>query len=88
MAHDPYAEFGKSPSSLGTKSRVLTPGNSDIDPFPKGVICLAAGDITVLPIGNADVDTLAFVGVPAGFVPPFRVRRLTAATAAVATIED
>ncbi len=88
MAQDPYEEFAKSPSSLGTTSRPVTPGAEDIDPIPKGVVCLTSGDLTVVPLGNADAVTLSFVGVPAGYVPPFRVRRVTAATATVATIED
>jgi hypothetical protein len=88
MATDPYAYFAKTPASFGTKSRPITPGSTDIDPIPKGVSCLTAGNITVVPMGNDDAVTVAYVDVPAGFVPPFRVRRVTAATATVYTIED
>lgn len=72
-------------SSLGAKGRVITPGATGLDPPAKGVVCLTGGNITVVPIGDADADTLTFSGVPAGFVPPYRVGRVTAATA---TIED
>lgn len=88
MATDPYAGFQKSPSTFGTLSRAVTPGATDLDPIPKGVVCLTPGDITVVPVGNANAVTVAFVGVLAGFSPPFRVRRVTAATATVYTVED
>jgi hypothetical protein len=85
---DPYAGYTKSPDSFGTKSRAITPGNTDIDPVPKAVVCLTGGDITVVPFGNSDAGTVSFAGVAAGYAPPFRVRRVTAATATVATVED
>lgn len=85
---DPYAPFGKSPSSFGTKGELITPGNDDLDPIAKAVVCLTAGNLTIVPVENADGDTLAFVDVPAGFSPPYRVRRVTAATATVATVGD
>jgi hypothetical protein len=87
MATDNYQSFVSSPESFGVSSRIVTPSNDDLDPIAKGVICLTAGDITIVPSQNDDGDTLAFVGVPAGFIPPFRVRRVTAATATVATID-
>lgn len=85
---DPYATYAKGPSSLGTKGAVITPSDSDIDPVPKCVVCLTSGNLTVVPLNNADGDTLQFVGVAAGFMPPFRVRRVTAATATVASVRD
>lgn len=88
MATDPFQSTIKSADSLGTTSRIVTPGATDLDPIAKAVICLTAGDITIVPVGNANAVTLAFVGVPAGFIPPFRVRRVTAATATVATVDD
>lgn len=86
-AADPYENFGKTPDSLGTVGRAVTATAADLDPLPKAVVCLTSGNITVVPYGNADNDTIAFVNVQAGFVPPYRVRRVTAATANVATIE-
>lgn len=85
---DPSAFYSATPSSFGTKSRIITPGATDLDPIAKSVVCLTAGDITVVPTANANGVTLSFVGVAAGYVVPFRVRRVTAATATVATIED
>jgi hypothetical protein len=85
---DPYESYGKTLESYGRTSRAVTPGAADIDPVPKAVVCLTTGNITVVPLGNSDDATVAFVGVPAGFMPPFRVRQVTAATATVATVED
>lgn len=88
MATDPYAAYMRTPGSFGRQGRVVTPGANDLDPVPKAVTCLSAGNLTVVPFGNADADTLSYVGVQAGFTPPFIVRRVTAATAIVATVED
>lgn len=85
---DPYEAYAKGPSSLGTKGVVITPSDSDLDPIPKAVVCLTGGNLTVVPMNNANSDTLQFVDVMAGFVPPFRVRRVTAATATVASVKD
>lgn len=79
---------GSGPTSYGRKGKIVTPGNADIPGEVKAVCCLTAGNITIVPEGNADADTLAFVGVPAGFTPPWRVRRVTAATCVVATVES
>lgn len=85
---DPFASFQKTPNSLGTKSRLITPGATDIDPLPSTVVCVTTGDITVVPDQNANATTVSFVGVGAGYVLPFRVRRVTAATATVYTVEN
>lgn len=84
---DPFLSSTPSPESPGTLSRIITPGASDIDPVPKSIVTLTSGDVTIVPAGNAVGVTLAFIGLPAGWVCPFRVRRVTAATATVATVE-
>lgn len=83
---DPFASNVETPLSLGRTGEVITPGTTDLDPLPKSVVCLTAGNVTIVPDGNGNSDTLAFVDLPAGYVIPFRVRRVTAATATVATI--
>lgn len=88
MATDPYAAYVRTPGSFGRKGRVVAPGADDLDPVPKAITCLTAGNLTVVPFGNDDADTLSFLDVTAGFIPPFVVRRVTAATAIVATVED
>ena len=83
---DPFASVQDSPMQFGRKGATITPGATDLDPLPKGVVCLTGGDVTVVPEKNANDATLAFVGLPAGYIIPFRVRRVTAATATVASI--
>lgn len=83
-----FDSYSPSASSFGRKARIVTPGATDLDPVAKAVVCLTAGNITIVPLGNADGVTITFTGVPAGFVPPYVVRRVTAATATVATVDD
>jgi hypothetical protein len=85
---DPYETYAKGPSSLGAEGTVITPSDNDLDPVPKAIVLLSAGNLTIVPLGNDDADTLTFTAAPCGFVPPFRVRRVTAATATVASIHD
>ena len=70
------------------QARMVTPGATDLDPVAKAVVCLTSGNVTIVPDGNENATTISFVGVPAGFIPPYRVRRVTAATATIATIDD
>lgn len=82
-----FESFQPTPDSLGTKGTAVTPGATDLASTVKGVVCITAGDITIVPWDNDNAATIAFVDVPAGFVPPYRVRRVAAATASVFTIE-
>lgn len=74
-------------SSLGHKGRIVTPGTGELSPVAKSIVMLSAGDITIQPLDNAETDQLAFVGLPAGAVIPFLVRRVTACTGTCATID-
>jgi hypothetical protein len=80
-----------SSSSYGSKARAVTPSDTvDLNPAPvKAVVCLTSGNISVIPTANADNAPVAFVGVNAGFVPPFQVRRVmaTGTTCTVMTVE-
>jgi len=84
---DPFASFAAGLESPGKSARVITPGASDFTPFAKAIVLLTAGNVTYIPVGNADGVPLAFVALPAGWVSPHRVRRVTAATATVATVD-
>jgi hypothetical protein len=85
-------EFVPSLSTFGRKARAVTP--SDVADLPAGkvkaVVLLSAGNVSVIPADNADNEPVSFTDVPAGFIPPFVVRRVraTGTTATVATIED
>lgn len=73
------------PQSFGMAGAVITPGNTDL-PDSRAVVCLAAGNVTVVPWNNLDGATLTFTGCPVGFVVPYVVRRVTAATGTWATV--
>lgn len=77
---DAFPVTGITRSSFGTNSRLLTASASDLDPPAKSVVLLTAGNITVVPLEEGAPD-LAFVGLPAGYIIPFVVRRVTALAA-------
>lgn len=86
---DTYADQSTMRQTFGTKSRLLTPGGSDIAaPYPKSVFLAATGDITYLPVANADGVLVTLTGLAPGQPVPHRVRRVTTATAPVYTVED
>lgn len=77
------------PTTYGSRMEHVTPGGADLPGgIAKAVVMMEAGDITVVPATNGDAETFAFVDVPAGFSPPCRVRRVTAASAPVAAIYE
>ena len=84
---DDFESFADTPQSFGRKGTLINPGATDLDPLPKSVVLLTSGNVTIVPVDNADADTMAFVGLPAGYIIPYRVRRVTAATATVWTVE-
>lgn len=74
-------------NSFGRRGKVVAPGANDLPSFAKGLVVLAAGDATIIPADNADSDTLSFTGLTVGQVIPYIVRRVTIATATLATID-
>ena len=89
-SNDPYKNQTPQIYAFARTGRVITPSDaSDLSPYAKAVICTSSGNISVLPIGNADGAVISFVGVQAGFVPPFLVRRVmaTGTTATVAAVD-
>jgi len=87
MASPEWNGGSRTASSFGRKSRAITPGSSDLDPIAKAVVMLATGDITVIPADNLDAVTVAFTGLPAGYIIPFVVRRVTACSSTCASID-
>jgi hypothetical protein len=73
--------------TFGRKGRVVTPGNVDLDPIAKAIVMLADGDITIVPAGNQNSETISFTGLAAGQVVPFVVRRVTACSSLCAAID-
>ena len=78
-----------SPISLGRRGVPVTPAASDLPGgVAKAVVMLQDGDVTVVPADNADEGTIAFLGVSAGFLPPFQVRRVTACSSSCVAVYD
>ena len=77
-------------STFGTNARVITVGSaSPLNPPAKAISMLTGGNITITP-DSGDAPDLAYVGVPAGFSPPYVVRRVVALSggATCATVDD
>lgn len=87
MASTDWNPTANRADSFGFKGRTITPGATDLDPIAKAVVMLSEGDITVVPVNNTNGATLAFAGLPAGYVVPFFVRRVTACSGTCATID-
>lgn len=85
MADNRYTSDANDPDSFGKRGVPVALG-ADLYNI-RGVVCGTAGNLTVVPVSNSDAETVTFTGVPAGFIPPFRVRKVTASTAVVYTIE-
>jgi hypothetical protein len=89
---DPSAGFQGSPSTRGSNSFAVSPSDTvDLASYPLGIVVTVAGNLVVLPLKAVDDGShlITFTSAPAGFVVPFRVRRVmsTNTTASVATIE-
>lgn len=87
MASPEWNQTANGSDSFGRKGRVVTPAAADLDPIAKSIVMLSAGDLTIVPDGNLTATTLAFAGLPAGYIVPYRVRRVTACTGLCATID-
>lgn len=90
---DPYKDQGRGPDTFGGNSVAVVKSDTvDFAAYPKGLVVTAAGDLVVLPLGAADdgAHLITFSAIFAGFIVPFRVRRVmaTGTTASCATIED
>jgi hypothetical protein len=97
IAYDPSKDsqryIGISRDTVGCNAVAITPSDTvDLDPYPKGIVVTAAGDLVVLPLLAPDdgAHLITFTGAPTGYWPPFAVRRVmaTGTTASVATIQD
>ncbi len=89
MSSTAFPISGSSRSTLGTSARAVVASADPIDPPAKAIVLLTAGDITIMPDSDG-APLLAFVGVPAGFIPPYAVRKVTAlgSGATAATVDQ
>jgi len=87
MASPEWNVGANTASSFGLRGRTITPGASDIDPVAKSIVMLSAGGITIVPANNANGSTLVFADLPAGYIIPFVVRRVTACSGTCAAID-
>jgi hypothetical protein len=90
---EPHSVRSNAPTgaTFGGSGAPITPHNTnDLATIAKAIVVTAAGNLVILPAKNDDATTITFTGVPVGFIPPFRVRRVlaTGTTASVATIGD
>lgn len=84
MASPEWNQTANSSDSFGRKTRAIS-GATALDPIAKSIVMLQAGDVTVTPAGGA--TTLAFVGLPAGYIIPFNCSAATATAGVAATID-
>lgn len=77
---DPHEAELVTGSSLPTESRAISASATDLDPIAKSLFIAVGGDVTFVPVGNDDANTVVCTGLAAGTVIPFRVRRVTAIT--------
>lgn len=77
VAPDTHATFGKTTRAIS--------GATNFDPIAKAVVMLTTGDVTVTPAGGS--ATLAFVGLPAGYIIPFQCKAANATAGVAATID-
>lgn len=90
---DPYATFAAAPGLFGRTAAAVTPSDTvDFTSYPKAIVVTVTGNLVVLPLKAADdgAHLVTFTGMAAGFVVPFRVRRVlaTGTTASLAAISD
>lgn len=88
---DPYATSRAMPLGFARKGRVVAPSNdNDIDPYPRAIQVVAAGNLVYIPSGNGDSDAITVTAAPVGYTPPHQVRRVkaTGTTATVVTVDD
>lgn len=93
QTNDPYAGFGFGTDSRGENAvAVATSDTVDFSTYPKGIVVTVAGNLVVLPLKAPDDGShlITFTAAPAGFIVPFRVRRVmaTGTTASSAAITD
>lgn len=93
QANDPYDGFGFGTDSRGVNALAVTTSDTvDFASYPKAIVVTVAGNLVVLPLKAPDDGShlITFTAAPAGFVLPFRVRRVmaTGTNASLAAVTD
>jgi hypothetical protein len=88
-ANDPYTR-GAEATVNRTSVPVVPSDTVDFTSYPKAVVVTVAGTGSALPLKNADAAFVNFGSVLAGYVIPFRVRRInaTSTTASLVALYD
>ncbi|HBF32660.1 hypothetical protein [Rhizobium sp.] len=81
-----YKNAGGALQDQARKLQAVTPGSADFPLVAKGLLVLAAGDVTFIPVDNSDTETFTITGLAAGQYIPVITRRVTSATATVAAV--
>lgn len=77
MASPEWNQTANSSISFGHGARAVTPHDStNLDPIAKAVIVTSIAGGDELSIETKNGDTVAFVGVSVGFIPPYHVLRV------------
>ncbi|WP_342360792.1 hypothetical protein [Terrarubrum flagellatum] len=77
----------RGPGYIGGKGALIVPSNNDFSVIPRNIVALTAGNVTFLPVDQDDASPLT-IYLDAGRTMPFFVRRITAASGTLATVED
>lgn len=73
-----FASSSSSQSTPGRKLAAITPSNStDLAIYAKALLCLAEGNVVIVPVENADEESFTVPMAP-GQVLPVQVRRVMA----------
>jgi hypothetical protein len=74
---DPYFQGGEA-TPCRTFVALTASDTVDFASYPKQVQLLTAGTVSVLPLKNADGTFAVYASLSAGFVFPYRIRRINA----------
>lgn len=83
----PKSTQDDSRNTYGNACAVITPGATDQIAsnglYYKYFVMANTGDVTFVPYGNADANTVTLTGLPSGTMIPGRIRRILSATAPI-----
>lgn len=88
---NPYSDNPPGPQDFGRSSRLVVPSdNADLPVVSKGLVIAAAGNVSFIPMSNADDTPVSLSSVSSGLILPWFVRRVlsTGTTATCYTVED